>query len=66
MVVLLMLEDLIIEANVLVMKTVVGALLNELKAPVVASQMKMTLDGLLDYLGLTCCNRRPGIKWIDT
>ena len=60
MVVLLMAEDSIIEVIALVLKTVVVALINGLKAPVVASQMKMTLDRLLDCLGLTCCNRRPG------
>ena len=58
-VVLQMVEDLITEATALVLKTVVGALLNGLKAPVVVSQMKATLDRLLDYLGLTCCNQRP-------
>ena len=60
MVVLLTVEDLIIEAISLVLKTVVGALLKRLKVPMVVSQMKTTLDRLLDYLGLTCCNRRLG------
>lgn len=60
MVVLLIVEDLIIEAIYMVLKTVVGALLKRLKAPMVVSQIKTMLDQLLDYFGLTCCNRRLG------
>lgn len=60
MVVLLIVEDLIIEAIYMVLKTVVGALLKRLKALMVVSQIKTMLDQLLDYFGLTCCNRRLG------